>query len=387
MAFTPNQIRKTIAIVRQHEVLYGSGISTSDAALREELEKLVQSLEGLLPEAKRAELAREEEGGWRRLVPASRGSSSSRKDAGKRSLESIVPDRAEDLEKVPAKGGKKAPAAKAVQPKGAAANKVPAKTAGKAVKPASAPASKGKSAASKAPPAPPKSKPTPAKAAAAPAPKGKASAAAKTATNVPAAKNAPPAAASTPVARPKLEAMHLFDAYARNMLPKYGGYILNLNFRSDDMYTLLEIVGYENLQDIYSTGGSLIFKTAGCKLYGLVEQARFAFKNVEPVNRNKGYTIPYRFSELDKLVTKKFQTIYVGKKPLIQPTSFSVLKPTGEDLSVLFYDVARVFENIQDFLIAIFRERNAVPIIDARKATELIVRGLKGFSTWLDQAK
>jgi hypothetical protein len=82
MAFTPTQIRKTIAIVRQHEVLYGSGISTSDAAMREELEKLVQSLEGLLPEAKRAELAREEEGGWRRLVPASRGSSTSRKDAG-----------------------------------------------------------------------------------------------------------------------------------------------------------------------------------------------------------------------------------------------------------------------------------------------------------------
>ena len=184
----------------------------------------------------------------------------------------------------------------------------------------------------------------------------------------------------------RFAALHLFDAFKQNRLPKYGGFIVCVRFADDKGYTVVEIIGYENMQDIYPEGDTLVFKSVGCKLYAIVEPSGYLLKSVEPVNRPSDQMVPYRFSELLQITTKRFQGILIGRKPVFMPTSFSVFKPTGEDLAVLFYDIADVYTNIQDFLIMIFRDRLGVPIPDSRKAAEIIARGIREFRLWLDEA-
>ena len=140
------------------------------------------------------------------------------------------------------------------------------------------------------------------------------------------------------------------------------------------------------MQDIYPEGDTLVFKSVGCKLYAIVEPSGYLLKSVEPVNRPNDQMVPYRFNELVHITTKRFQGILIGRKPVFMPTSFSIFKPTGEDLAVLFYDIADVYTNIQDFLIMIFRDRLSVPIPDSRKAAEIIARGIREFRLWLDEA-
>ncbi len=48
MSIQAADLRKLVKIVRQYEVIYGGGISTSDAAVREECESLVGLLEAEL---------------------------------------------------------------------------------------------------------------------------------------------------------------------------------------------------------------------------------------------------------------------------------------------------------------------------------------------------
>jgi hypothetical protein len=98
----------------------------------------------------------------------------------------------------------------------------------------------------------------------------------------------------------------------------------------------------------------------------------------------KDHMVPYRFNELSKITTKAFQTIYVGLKPIFMPTSFTVVKPEGDDLSVLFYNVAEVYANIEDFIIILMREFSKISTADSRKAAESIVRGIQNFRSWLD---
>jgi hypothetical protein len=181
-------------------------------------------------------------------------------------------------------------------------------------------------------------------------------------------------------------ALHLFDAFQQNKLPKYGGYIVCVRFVDARGYAVIEIIGYENLQDIYPDGDTLIFKSVGCKLFAIAEPAGYLLKSVEPVNRPNDQMIPYRFSELARITTKRFQNVFVGRKPVFMPTSFSVFKPEGEDLVVLFYDQADVYANIQDFLIMIFRDRLQLPAADSRKAAEIIALGIREFRLWLDEA-
>ncbi len=96
--------------------------------------------------------------------------------------------------------------------------------------------------------------------------------------------------------------------------------------------------------------------------------------------------VPYRFAELLRITTKRFQSILIGRKPVFMPTSFSVYKPSGEDLAVLFYDTAEVYANIQDFTIMILRDRLGVPVPDSRKAAESLARGAREFRLWIDEA-
>jgi len=412
MSLTSAQVRKIISIIRQHEVFYGGGISSLDAGFRDECEKLIEELESILPEAEAKSLHREnlwDVGNSLRLERMLKNRTKPRSKPDPK-IESLVVSKKsshsaedEDYDEEPSQKGK-LNQKKKEKPKTKAELAKEAKALEKAKaleekERALALKSKGKNVSIVK-----ETVKTEVKGKALPSietPKTKVLA--KSVTHIPGRREAPTETV-VPGRRPeserpqvqtvrppkdpndkRLEAAHLFDAYKKNMLPKYGGYIVSIYNKPEERYLIIEVVGYENLQDIYPSEDSLVFKTQGCKLSAIVEQAGFVFKNVEPVHRSQGYSIPYRFKELNALVTKKYQSIYIGKNPVMHPTSFNIHRPEGEDLAVLFYDVANVFANIQDFLISVLKVKADIPIIDARKASEAIARQIQQFHNWLDQ--
>jgi hypothetical protein len=409
MSIQAADLRKLVKIVRQYEIIYGGGISTSDAAVREECEDLMGTLE--------AELGGKKASGGR----ASRSAET---------LPSIM-----DAKKGPKGGGQARPmTSRAAELATLTSSKGKGKESGASPRgkaeaaPRKTPSDAKAGAKGKSPPAKPSS----------PAKPGKQMAAGKTKAGSPLAKGAAAKGGAGKAAVPAKEAarpeppagddsvyndvrsrhaggakaaaeradmiagraddsgevgtkkhfaaLHLFDAFQQNRLPRYGGFIVCVRFCEDRGYTVIEIIGYENMQDLYPEGDTLVFKSVGCKLYAIVEPSGYLLKSVEPVNRPSDQMVPYRFSELLRITTKRFQGILIGRKPVFMPTSFSVFKPTGEDLAVLFYNIADVYSNIQDFLIMILRDRLGVPIPDSRKTAEVIARGIREFRLWMDEA-
>ena len=86
------------------------------------------------------------------------------------------------------------------------------------------------------------------------------------------------------------------------------------------------------MQDIYPEGDTLVFKSVGCKLYAIIEPSGYLLKSVEPVNRPSDQMVPYRFSELVRITTKRFQGILIGRKPVFMPTSFRSSSPRARTL-------------------------------------------------------
>jgi hypothetical protein len=380
MSIPAADLRKLVKIVRQYEVIYGGGISSGDAAVREECEDLVAALEAELGEKRRG--GRDEAASLPSLVEAKkspRADASGKPRSARTAAMAELGNRAQldgSVERRAAAARPQAAAAKdkAVVPAKAGAGAAPTRPSAGAASRKAGPGAKPSGRA--ASPAPAKGAAATAKGAATPA-KG-AAATAKGAASSGAPKAAEP--------KRLFAALHLFDAFAQNRLPKYGGYIVCIRFSAESGYTIVEIIGYENLQDIYPEGDTLVFKSVGCKLFAIVEPSTYLLKSVEPVNRPSDQMVPYRFAELVRITTKQFQSILIGRKPVFMPSSFSVFKPAGEDLAVLFYDMAEVYANIQDFLIMMFRDRLGVPASDSRKAAEAIARGTREFRLWLDEA-
>ncbi|MGO8695901.1 MAG: hypothetical protein ACLQMF_19740 [Rectinemataceae bacterium] len=405
MSIEAADLKKLVKIVKQYEVIYGGGISTSDAAVREECESLVARLEtelGPAPRGRRGaraaeslpslvevKKARREEKPVRPLRSranelAGLAASARRSRASK--TEPSAPDKAAQREPPRGKGAPaKAASVTAGKPAGG-------KPAGKVARAAQRGKTGGRaSAASAKDEAERGSRRTTLSedveliSELRSANKGAARAAAERADRLAGpARSADESAAEEP--RKRFAAQHLFDAFRQNKLPKYGGFIVCVRFSGEVGYTVVELIGYENLQDIYPEGETLVFKTVGCKLYAIVEPPSFLLKSVEPVNRPSDQMVPYRFSELLHITTKRLQNVYVGRKPVFMPTSFSVLRPEGDDLAVLFYDIADVYSNIQDFLIMLLRDRLNVPVTDSRKIAEVVARGIREFRLWLDEA-
>lgn len=308
MAFTKKTITSLVLIVRQHAVVYGGGISSADAATREECDNLIDILEELKKTAQ--DNIREPS-----RTAAKTSNKTTKKTASK--IKKEEPHKTAVLKK------QKEPVEKDIKKEDFIPRVEPVTKQNKEIKPG---------------------------------PRGKR----------------------------KISAVHLFEAFKEGKLPQYGGYIISAFFDNSSTYTIIEIVGYDNVREIRQENEDLIFKSAGCKLYALVEPAHFPLKNVEPCQRDKDRKIPYRFSELNVLKTKNTDIIYIGKKPIISYASFTILKPRKTDFSVLFYNVANVFQNMQDFILPVINKAAGIPKKDALRASKEIVKGVHNFHTWLD---
>lgn len=179
-----------------------------------------------------------------------------------------------------------------------------------------------------------------------------------------------------------VKALDLFQAYNEDKLPKEGGYIVSSFFNTRSKYSKYEIVAYNGVKTIYLTDEGLTFQTDGNKVFVLAEPAIYSKKYIEPFRRDTEHQIPHRFSELE-IVTAKNQTrIMISKKPIITYSSFTILRPTGVNFSLVFYNREDIFENLTYFFNETLSKEAGVPKSDARTASDKIIEVIKGFTIW-----
>jgi len=280
---------------------------------------------------------------------------------------------------------KKAPAKKSAAKK-PAAKKAPAKKAA-AKKPAAkkAPAKKAaakKPAAKKAPAKKPAAKKAPAKKAAvkkAPAKKPVAKAAP--------VKKAAPKPAPKPVEISDVPFRNLFDAYSQKKLPFNQGYIVSSFFSETSYYSIYEVVSYAGVKEIYLTDTGLQFVTGGKKLYILVEPDTYQVKFQEPVSRAEGEKIPKRFDELETIIAHNQSKIYIAKEPNESYGSFTILKPSGINFAVVFYETPDMYKALAEFFIESLNRQRKIPEHDAKTAANKIIEVLKKHMSFDGQYK
>ncbi len=169
------------------------------------------------------------------------------------------------------------------------------------------------------------------------------------------------------------KAMDLFEAYAQDKLPKDQGYIVSSFFSLNSAYSKYEIVSYSGVKSIYLTEEGLTFQTNGKKLHVLIEPPNYPNKATEPYVRNTVDQIPLRFSELETLTAKNQTRVMMAKKPLDAFSSFTILKPTGINFSLVFYHLPDLYETLTIFFEKTYNKEAGVPMADAKKAAQKTV--------------
>lgn len=169
------------------------------------------------------------------------------------------------------------------------------------------------------------------------------------------------------------KAMDLFEAYAQDKLPRDEGYIVSSFFSANSAYSKYEIVSYSGVKAIYLTEDGLTFQSNGKKLHILVEPANYPNKAIEPYVRTSADQIPLRFSELDQMVAKNQTRIMVAKNPIMSFSSFTILKPTGINFSLVFYKLPDIYDTLAIFFEKTYNKEAGVPMVDAKKAAKKTV--------------
>jgi hypothetical protein len=174
-----------------------------------------------------------------------------------------------------------------------------------------------------------------------------------------------------------VKAMDLFDAYAKNALPKDHGYVVTSFFSSNSVYSRYEIVSYANVKSIYPSEEGLTFQTDGKKLFILVEPANYPNKGMEPFVRSTAEKIPLRFSELECHVCKNQTRIYWGKEAVMSYGAFTIARPEGINFSFCFYQLPDVCTSLQLFFEKTFNKEASVPQSDAKKVSMAVAENVK----------
>lgn len=178
------------------------------------------------------------------------------------------------------------------------------------------------------------------------------------------------------------KAVDLFKAYAEGKLPGDGGYIVSSFLDEHSAYSRYEVVAYNGVKSIVLTNEGLNFQTDGNKVFVLAEPPNYAQKHLEPFRRTAKDQIPHRFSELDILTTKNQTKVMVSKNPIMTYGSFTIIKPSGENVAFLFYNLPDVLATIGKFFSTALNKEATVAKADAEKAAALVVGGLERFTIW-----
>ena len=178
------------------------------------------------------------------------------------------------------------------------------------------------------------------------------------------------------------KALDLFQAYSENKLPKDGGYIVSSFFSNISAYSIYEVVAYSGVKNLYLSSEGLSFQTDGNKVYILVEPVNYSKKYIEPVSRDRKDQIPHRFSELDIYTAKDQSKIMISKEPIMTFSSFTILKPTGINFALCFYNLPDVLDTLSFFFNQTLNKEAGISKGDSKTATNLVIRNIKRFTLW-----
>jgi hypothetical protein len=179
-----------------------------------------------------------------------------------------------------------------------------------------------------------------------------------------------------------VKAMDLFDAYAKNALPKDHGYIVTSSFSNNSVYSRYEIVSYNNVKSIYPSEDGLTFQTDGKKLFILIEPANYPNKGMEPYVRSSADKIPLRFAELEMHSCKNQTRIYWAKEAVISYGAFTIARPAGINFSFCFYALPDMHQSLQLFFEKTFSKEASIPSVDAKKVAAAVAEKIKTKMVW-----
>ncbi len=168
------------------------------------------------------------------------------------------------------------------------------------------------------------------------------------------------------------EIKDLFDAYTEGNLPQEGGYVVSVFFDENSNYTRFEAISYGNVKDIYLTEEGITFQADGRKLFVLYEPVAFIHKGTDPCYRSDAYRIPYRFKELERIVTKRQDRIYVAKEPVETYTAFTVLNETGYNESYVVYQSDDAGDMVANFVFQTLWKNMRIAKTDAEKTRDTL---------------
>ena len=164
-----------------------------------------------------------------------------------------------------------------------------------------------------------------------------------------------------------LRAMELYEAYEKNMLPKDEGYVVSAFYLPDSPYSILEVISYSEVKNFFASNDSLTFQSNGKKIYILVEPSSYNHKSQEPYVRPSKYQIPLRFNDLNIYTCKNQYKVMYNKEPQMVMTSFTVLKPSGHNFSLIVFQQDEIKQTLAKLFQSALHNESNVPMNDSKK--------------------
>ena len=174
-----------------------------------------------------------------------------------------------------------------------------------------------------------------------------------------------------------IKAMDLFEAYSEDKLPKDQAYIVSSIINTHNGYAIYEVISYSGVKAIYPEGEGLTFQSSGKKMHILIEPPSYPKKATEPYLRDTEDQIPLRFSELNLTTAKNQAKIYMAKKPIESLSSFTVARPTGLNISFVFYELPDLYDTLAKFFEQTFNKDAGVPQSDSKKIAKDAVQTMQ----------
>ena len=153
-----------------------------------------------------------------------------------------------------------------------------------------------------------------------------------------------------------------------------GGFIVSAFFQEQSMYSKFELISYNNIKDMFLTDKGLSFQAEGQKIYWLIEPSNYPNKATDPPFREADEGIPYRFSEVEIITTKRSDRVFIGKKPIHSNTNFSISRSKGQNYSYVFFMTDDIRQTMENFFIKSLYDQAGVPRSDAKEVAKVLNR-------------
>jgi hypothetical protein len=178
------------------------------------------------------------------------------------------------------------------------------------------------------------------------------------------------------------KAVTLEKAYLSEQVPFTGAFIVSAFFPDETAYAIYEITAYRTVKDIFKTTEGMIFKTDGNRTCILIEPATYAKKYIEPVNREVGKSVPYRFDEMTIFSGQKSEKIMIPLEPTYLYASFTILDHGKDSYSYIFFPTPDVYMAMRSFISDSLHNDCDLAKSDATNGAETALNTIKKFSIW-----